>query len=307
MKKKVLIIFLGIIGLMFALVAFYTTAKPTYGNTHDSAGCHNSPGGYTITTNTTGTITADYSTVVVIEITATGSNLFVQASPGAEDNDEFIIFPTTLRILDSSGSDKNPSSDAMTVVYSITTPAVDGYYSLFIIAGDNLTGQPVFAYVEISFSVQSYTDISVLTAYEMINNTIQYPNLIILDVREQSEYDVNHLYNATLIPRREISARINELQLYNDTEIIVYCLYGGRSALASLNLANNHNFKKIYNILGGITDWITAGYPVWTASGGAPTIGFSNILIVIALLGLCSVMILYFKKQNIKILQKHLN
>ena len=296
MKKKVLVIFLGIIGLMFALVAFYVTANPGFGNNHD--GCHNSPGGYTITTNSTGTITADYSTVVVIEITATGSNLFVQTSPGAEDNDQFAILPTTLRILDNSGNDTNPNADMITVTFNIVTPGVEGFYTLFIIAGDNLAGQPVFAYVEISFSVQSYTDISVLTAYEMINNHTQYPNLIILDVREQSEYDVNHLYNATLIPRGEISARINELQLYNDTEIIVYCLTGGRSALASQNLANNHNFTKIYNMLGGITDWITAGYPVWTSTND---IGFSNIPIIMVLFGIISILIIYIKKKNFKI------
>ena len=96
----------------------------------------------------------------------------------------------------------------------------------------------------------------------MINNTTQYPNLLILDVREQSEYDENHLYNATLIPRLQIDSRINELMPYNDTEIIVYCASGSRSASASLNLASNYNFTKIFNMDGGITAWIEAGYPV---------------------------------------------
>ncbi|KKK44049.1 hypothetical protein LCGC14_1110640 [marine sediment metagenome] len=159
----------------------------------------------------------------------------------------------------------------------------------------------------VTVKAASVTDISVSTAFDMINNYTQYPNLIILDVREQSEYDVNHLHNAISIPLGEIDANISKLEPYNDIEIIVYCVTGIRSAMASENLAVNHNFTKIFNMEGGINAWITAGYPVWTASGGAPTIGFSNILIVIALLGLCSVMILYFKKQNIKILQKHLN
>ncbi|KKM23430.1 hypothetical protein LCGC14_1615300 [marine sediment metagenome] len=145
-----------------------------------------------------------------------------------------------------------------------------------------------------------YTDISVSTAFEMINNHTQYPNLIILDVREQSEYNVNHLHDVILIPRLEIDARISELEPYNDTEIIVYCLSGGRSAMASENLAVNHNFTKIYNMLGGITAWIAAGYPVWTSPNG---IGFSNIIFVLVLFGIISVLILYFKKQKFKILQ----
>jgi len=159
---------------------------------------------------------------------------------------------------------------------------------------------PFFALVPmVNVKAVSYTDISVSTAFDMINNHTQYPNLLVLDVREQSESDVNHLNNAYLIPRTEIDARISELQAYNDTEIIVYCLIGGRSAMASDNLATNHNFTKIYNMLGGITAWITAGYPLWTRT---TTIGFSNISIVLVLLAISSVLILFFKKQNIKFL-----
>ena len=72
---------------------------------------------------------------------------------------------------------------------------------------------PVFASMPIkSVRAQSYTNVSVQTAYEMINNHTQYPNLIILDVREQSEYDENHLHNATLIPRGELDAKISQLE-----------------------------------------------------------------------------------------------
>ena len=109
---------------------------------------------------------------------------------------------------------------------------------------------------------QPYTDISVQTAYNMINNNTLYPDLLILDVREQWEYDENHLYNATLIPLGEIDSRINELEPYKNIEIIVYCMSGSRSAMASQNLDDNHNFTKIYNMLGGINAWIGAGYPV---------------------------------------------
>ncbi len=151
MKKKVLIIFLGIISLMFALVAFSAIANPAYGNDHD--GCHNSPGGYTILTNETSTITIDSSSIIHIEITATGSNLFVQAYAGAKDNNDFIILPTNERITDNSGNDTNPSSDAITVVFIITTPATDDAYTLFIIAGDDSAGQPDFAYANIEFSI----------------------------------------------------------------------------------------------------------------------------------------------------------
>ena len=88
-----------------------------------------------------------------------------------------------------------------------------------------------------------------------------YPNLIILDVRTQSEYDERHLEKSILIPAVELESRIDELSQYIDTEIIVYCRTGVRSAQTSTILDSN-NFTKIFNALGGINVWESAGYPI---------------------------------------------
>lgn len=153
MKKKIIGILLFFLGFILVLFVLNATARPTYTGSHDS--CHNSPGGYTITINRTGTITADNSSVIFIEISATGSNLFMQGIPDAKDNNEFIIFPTTDRIVDNSGNDTDSNANAITVIFNITTPATDGFYVLFIIAGENLAAgqQPDFAYANIEFSI----------------------------------------------------------------------------------------------------------------------------------------------------------
>ena len=146
---------------------------------------------------------------------------------------------------------------------------------------------------------QTYTDISVQTAYDMINNNTQYPNLIMLDVREQSEYDENHLCDAILIPRLEIDSRINELEPYKDTEIIVYCKAGSRSAEASLNLVNNHNFTKVFNMVGGIDEWIAEGYPVCT--NGQLNIDFNVMTFSLILLSTMILVIMFYKKKVFRI------
>lgn len=133
-------------------------------------------------------------------------------------------------------------------------------------------------------NAQSYINIDVQTAHDMISNKTQFPNLVILDVREQWEYNENHLCNSSLIPLSEINTRISELEPYKDTEIIVYCLSGSRSALASQNLVDNHNFTEIYNMLEGINAWIAAGYDVCEGKP-QPSIIFSSklfLLIIIA-------------------------
>ena len=105
-----------------------------------------------------------------------------------------------------------------------------------------------------------YASIDVATANDMITNGT-YPDLTILDVRTQSEYDEGHLENAVLIPVAELESRIDEILQYRDTEIIVYCKGGGRSAQASTILDSN-NFTKVFNVQGGITAWESAGYPI---------------------------------------------
>jgi parallel beta-helix repeat protein len=108
------------------------------------------------------------------------------------------------------------------------------------------------------------TSIGVATAYNMITNG-SYPDLVILDVRTQSEYDGGHIHGTVWIPHTELEARIGELAGHENHEIIVYCLSGGRSATAS-EILDSHNFTKVYNMLGGISAWQSSGYPVWIAT-----------------------------------------
>jgi rhodanese-related sulfurtransferase len=103
----------------------------------------------------------------------------------------------------------------------------------------------------------TYTNVSAATAKTMIDTN---PALVVLDVRNQSEYDTGHIRNAGLIPVWALAGRLNELN-QSDT-ILVYCKAGGRSATASQTLVDN-GFTNIYNMHEGVTAWISAGYPVY--------------------------------------------
>lgn len=46
----------------------------------------------------------------------------------------------------------------------------------------------------------------------------------------------------------------------------MYCRSGVRSVIAS-EILDAHNFTKVYNMLGGIQAWQSAGYPVLDATG----------------------------------------
>ncbi|UCE29399.1 MAG: hypothetical protein JSV85_01310 [Candidatus Bathyarchaeota archaeon] len=109
-----------------------------------------------------------------------------------------------------------------------------------------------------------YTSTDVYTAYDMIMNG-SFPDIVVLDVRRQDEYDVGHIYGAIWIPHTELEGRIDELADHKNHEIIVYCKSGVRSAIAS-DILDSHGFTEIYNMLGGIQAWQSAGHPVWIAT-----------------------------------------
>ena len=76
---------------------------------------------------------------------------------------------------------------------------------------------------------------------------------IILDVREQNEYDEGHIKGAILIPYTEIENKAEEMLPDKDAQILVYCRSGRRSKIASESLAKlgYTNIKEF----GGIIDW----------------------------------------------------
>ena len=78
-------------------------------------------------------------------------------------------------------------------------------------------------------------------------------DFIILDVREQDEFDAGHIPNAILIPYTEVDAKAEEILPDKDKLILVYCRSGRRSKIASESLVNlgYTNIKEF----GGIIDW----------------------------------------------------
>ena len=76
---------------------------------------------------------------------------------------------------------------------------------------------------------------------------------IIVDAREQSEYDEGHIKGAIVIPYTEIKQKAEEMLPDKEQLILVYCRSGRRSKIAAQSLANMGytNVKEF----GGIIDW----------------------------------------------------
>ena len=91
--------------------------------------------------------------------------------------------------------------------------------------------------------------------------TMSKQGALLLDVREQSEYDEVHAPNVTLIPLGQLPARMNELAAHKDQPIAVMCHSGRRSAKA-VKLLEEAGYSRLSNVSGGIVAWEQAGLPV---------------------------------------------
>ena len=96
---------------------------------------------------------------------------------------------------------------------------------------------------------------------------------VLVDVREESEYAKDHLPGAIHLGKgiieRDIEARVPEL----NTEMILYCGGGFRSALAADNL-QKMGYTNVISMDGGIRGWREKGFPLVNeppgSSPGAP-------------------------------------
>ena len=85
----------------------------------------------------------------------------------------------------------------------------------------------------------------------------------LVDVREESEWDKGHITNAIYIGKGVIERDIEKKVDNTDSEIILYCGGGFRSALAADNL-QKMGYSNVSSMDGGYSGWVKAGYPTET-------------------------------------------
>ncbi len=95
-----------------------------------------------------------------------------------------------------------------------------------------------------------YVNITAEEAKQIMDTEEGY---IILDVREQDEYDAGHIPGAILISHEEIAEKAEDVLTDKDQLILVYCRSGRRSKIAAEALVElgYTNIKEF----GGIIDW----------------------------------------------------
>jgi rhodanese-related sulfurtransferase len=74
----------------------------------------------------------------------------------------------------------------------------------------------------------------------------------LIDVREEYEYDICQI-GGELIPMGEVAEQVEKIS--KDKKVVVHCRSGKRSASIIQMLEQEHGYKNLYNLKGGILAW----------------------------------------------------
>jgi sulfur-carrier protein adenylyltransferase/sulfurtransferase len=92
---------------------------------------------------------------------------------------------------------------------------------------------------------------------------------LVVDVREQDEWDEGHIPGAVHIPRGFLESRIERAAPDSTRPVLLYCSAGNRSAFAAKTLAEL-GYEDVASLAGGFTDWKRNGFPVQLSAGLDP-------------------------------------
>ncbi len=111
------------------------------------------------------------------------------------------------------------------------------------------TAQQLFA--------EAKANITEVTAREVQDRLAGGESLVLIDVREQNEWNLGHAAPAMYIGRGVLESQI-ESRVPRDANVVLICASGNRSALAARTLGEM-GYSNVASMAGGFRDWVASG------------------------------------------------
>jgi rhodanese-related sulfurtransferase len=89
----------------------------------------------------------------------------------------------------------------------------------------------------------------------------QNPDAVLIDVREDSEWNAGHAVEAKHLGKGILERDLEKMFPDADTEIIMYCGGGFRSAM-TCDAAQKMGYQNVFSLAGGYKAMLKAGWPV---------------------------------------------
>jgi len=127
-------------------------------------------------------------------------------------------------------------------LFTVSIAVISGYMLFWSYFGNRILG---------------IKEVDTVQAMHLINRQ----DALLLDVREQGEYDSGHIINSRLIPAGKLKDRIGEIEKYRERPIIVVCRSGSR-ATPIVSWLGKQGFGQVYLLSGGVLAWQKANLPL---------------------------------------------
>lgn len=106
-----------------------------------------------------------------------------------------------------------------------------------------------------------YGVITTQQAVDVILSLHNDPEFVLLDIRTPAEVEAGHISGAATLDFYNATFRDDLAALDHDLTYLIYCRSGNRTGQA-YSMMEGLGFEQVYDMGGGITQWIAADYPV---------------------------------------------
>jgi rhodanese-related sulfurtransferase len=100
-----------------------------------------------------------------------------------------------------------------------------------------------------------------ITVEQARERLAQNPKAVLMDVREDSEWNKQHAERALHLGKGILERDLENMFPDSGTEILMYCGGGYRSVLTA-DVAQRMGYRNVYSIIGGYKALVTAGWPM---------------------------------------------
>ncbi len=97
----------------------------------------------------------------------------------------------------------------------------------------------------------SELEVSCAQVKQMLDDNEKF---LLLDCREEDEYETVHIEGSKLMPMSEIVRKVGQIDEHREKPVVVYCHHGGRSLRVTKFLIDQ-GFTNVKSMAGGIDEW----------------------------------------------------
>ncbi|MEI9961450.1 MAG: rhodanese-like domain-containing protein [Limisphaerales bacterium] len=117
----------------------------------------------------------------------------------------------------------------------------------------------------LKLATEAKTRVHEITIEEARIQLVQNPKTVLMDVREDSEWNAGHAAEAIHLGKGILERDLEKMFPDPDTEIIMYCGGGFRSAL-TCDVAQKMGYRNVHSLIGGYKAMKQSGWPMKSGS-----------------------------------------